>query len=207
MPSENLKAIWRAGSTLAFFALVGVVLLVAVQWLTKDQIAENERQMRLQRLHEIVAASDYDNDLLGSAKTLTLSSPGLAKDATAYFAFYKDTPVATIYEITSLQGYSGPIRLVVGLNRDQSLRGVRVIAHKETPGLGDKIETSKADWILQFAGKSLTNPAEQDWKVRKDGGHFDQFTGATITPRAVVNAVREILLVAKQTNAAAEVMK
>jgi electron transport complex protein RnfG len=105
--------------------------------------------------------------------------------------------VARIYEVTSLQGYSGPISLLIGVDAlDNSLRGVRVISHKETPGLGDKIETNKADWILQFSGKSLSDPEESQWKVRKDGGAFDQFTGATITPRAVVNAVRETLKLA-----------
>ena len=108
--------------------------------------------------------------------------------------------IADVYEVTSLQGYSGPISLVIGVNADNTLRGVRVISHKETPGLGDKIETNKADWILQFAGKSLLNPTVSHWKVRKDGGDFDQFTGATITPRAVVNAVRETLEMAQKTN-------
>ncbi|PWQ92427.1 electron transport complex subunit RsxG [Leucothrix pacifica] len=193
MANDNLKAIWRAGSMLAFFALVGVVLLVVVQWLTKDQIAENARLMKLQRLHEIVSAADYNNDLLASAQTLPLSIEGLADTAKKYTASKSGTAIADIYEVTSLQGYSGPISLVIGINADNSLRGVRVISHKETPGLGDKIETSKDDWILQFAGKSLQNPELNRWKVRKDGGDFDQFTGATITPRAVVNAVREVL--------------
>ena len=95
--------------------------------------------------------------------------------------------------MVSREGYSGPINLLVAVNVDGTLSGVRVVSHKETPGLGDKIETNKDDWILGFVGKSLSNPSEALWKVRKDGGEFDQFTGATITPRAVVNAVREVL--------------
>ena len=197
MQNDNLKAILRAGAALGLFALVGVVLLVAVQWLTKDKIAENARQMKLQRLHEIVLAADYDNDLLAGAKTLPLAIEGLADTAIKYTATKAGQLIADVYEITSLQGYSGPISLVIGINADNTLRGVRVISHKETPGLGDKIETNKADWILQFAGKSLTNPDASQWKVRKDGGDFDQFTGATITPRAVVNAVRETLEMAQ----------
>lgn len=199
MQNENLKAIWKAGSALGLFALVGVVLLVAIQELTKDKIAENARQMKLQRLHEIIAASDYDNDLLGDSSVLTTQLDGLAPNITQFTALKSDQPVATIYEVTTLQGYSGAIRLLVGINvADQRLRGVRVIAHKETPGLGDKIETNKADWILQFAGKSLNNPDEKQWKVQKDGGEFDQFTGATITPRAVVNAVRDTLKISAE---------
>ena len=197
MQNDNLKAILRAGAALGLFALVGVVLLVAVQWLTKDKIAENARQMKLQRLHEIVLAADYDNDLLAGAKTLPLAIEGLADTAIKYTATKAGQLIADVYEITSLQGYSGPISLVIGINADNTLRGVRVISHKETPGLGDKIETNKADWILQFAGKSLSNPKASQWKVRKDGGDFDQFTGATITPRAVVNAVRETLEMAQ----------
>ncbi|PID44353.1 MAG: electron transport complex subunit RsxG [Proteobacteria bacterium] len=193
MANDKLQAIWRAGSTLAFFALVGVVLLVAVQWMTKDTIAENTRLMKLQRLHEIVAAADYDNDLLSSAEAFTLTAEDLAKSARKYTATQSGKLVAVIYEVTSLQGYSGPISLLIGINADHRLRGVRVVEHKETPGLGDKIETLKDDWILQFTGKSLKNPELSHWKVRKDGGVFDQFTGATITPRAVVNAVREVL--------------
>ena len=200
MPNDNLTAIWKAGTALGLFALVGVVLLVAVQWLTKDQIAENARQMKLKRLHEIVLAADYDNDLLASAETLPLAIEGLSNTAKKYTATKTGQPIADVYEVTSLQGYSGPISLVIGINADNTLRGVRVISHKETPGLGDKIETNKADWILQFAGKSLLNPSVNRWKVRKDGGDFDQFTGATITPRAVVNAVRETLEMAQKIN-------
>jgi electron transport complex protein RnfG len=197
MSVNNVKAMWRSGITLGFFALVGVVLLIGAQWLTKDQIAENDRQMRLQRLNEIVSAAEYDNDLLSTAQQLDVGIKGLANTIKAFTAKQGAKSVARIYEVTSLQGYSGPISLLIGVDAlDNSLRGVRVISHKETPGLGDKIETNKADWILQFSGKSLSDPDESQWKVRKDGGAFDQFTGATITPRAVVNAVRETLKLA-----------
>lgn len=197
MSVNNVKAMWRSGIMLGFFALVGVVLLIGAQWLTKDQIAENDRQMRLQRLNEIVSAAEYDNDLLSTAQQLDVGIKGLANTIKVFTATQGAKSVARIYEVTSLQGYSGPISLLIGVDTlDNSLRGVRVISHKETPGLGDKIETNKADWILQFSGKSLSNPDESQWKVRKDGGAFDQFTGATITPRAVVNAVRETLKLA-----------
>ena len=197
MSVNNVKAMWRSGITLGFFALVGVVLLIGAQWLTKDQIAENDRQMRLQRLNEIVSAAEYDNDLLSTAQQLDVGIKGLANTIKVFTVKQGANSVARIYEVTSLQGYSGPISLLIGVDAlDNSLRGVRVISHKETPGLGDKIETNKADWILQFSGKSLSDPDESQWKVRKDGGAFDQFTGATITPRAVVNAVRETLKLA-----------
>ena len=205
MMTDNNKAILRSGITLGLFALVGVVLLVAVQWFTKDQIVENNRQKRLQRLQEVVPASIYNNDLLATIQQQSLALKGLGDVANIYTAKQADKVTAVVYEVVSTQGYSGPIDMLVGVNMDGTLSGVRVVSHKETPGLGDKIETNKADWILGFAGKSLTNPTEALWKVRKDGGEFDQFTGATITPRAVVNAVREILKYqqaqAKQVNA------
>jgi electron transport complex protein RnfG len=91
-------------------------------------------------------------------------------------------------------GYSGPIKLLVAVNYDGTLGGVRVISHKETPGLGDKIEESRSDWVLGFNGKSLTDPLLEKWKVKRDGGIFDQFTGATITPRSIVSAVKHTLL-------------
>jgi electron transport complex protein RnfG len=99
-----------------------------------------------------------------------------------------------VFEMTVPDGYSGPIRLLVGVDGNGVLLGTRVIAHKETPGLGDKIEKEKSDWILGFKGKSLTDPKLDRWKVKKDGGDFDQFTGATVTPRAVVNGIRRVLL-------------
>ena len=88
---------------------------------------------------------------------------------------------------------AGRIELLVGIDRNGVLAGVRAITHKETPGLGDKINTNVSDWIFGFAGKSLNNPDASGWKVKKDGGEFDQFTGASVTPRAVVAAVYRAL--------------
>ena len=191
LPSDSISS---AGITLGVFAFFGVILLASVQWLTKDDIAENIRQRHLVKLHEIISPESYDNDLLGSMQQQQVSASGLSNTAKVYTVKLKGQKVAKVFEINSLEGYSGSIALLVGINlKDQSLRGVRVISHKETPGLGDKIETSKADWILQFNGKSLVSPSVKKWQVKKDGGVFDQFTGATITPRAVVNAVRETL--------------
>ncbi|PWQ94005.1 electron transport complex subunit RsxG [Leucothrix arctica] len=191
--TTNKKAILTSGITLGLFALVGVVLLVVVQWFTKDQIIENQRQTKLQRLQEVVPASLYDNDMLATISQQSLALKGLGSVANIYTAKQGDDVTAIVYEVVSTQGYSGPINLLVAVDQQGALTGVRVVTHKETPGLGDKIDTNKSDWILEFVGKSLENPTEALWKVRKDGGEFDQFTGATITPRAVVNAVREVL--------------
>ena len=97
-------------------------------------------------------------------------------------------------ETVAPDGYNGSIRLLVAINLDSTLAGVRVVQHRETPGLGDAIDAQRSDWILGFDGKSLTTPPRKDWKVKRDGGDFDQFTGATITPRAVVKAVKKALL-------------
>ena len=105
-----------------------------------------------------------------------------------------DSPIALVMATTAPDGYSGSIRLLVGINIDGSLSGVRVVAHRETPGLGDAIDEDRSDWIRIFDGKSLQDPPEERWAVRKDGGAFDQLTGATVTPRAVVKAVRQALL-------------
>ena len=190
LPSNSIAS---AGVILGLFALLAVILLGSVQWLTKDNIAENTRLRHMSRLHELVAPDSYDNDLLGSALPQDIKIDGLADQLTVYKVSLAGSKIARVFEVTSLEGYSGAISLLIGVNNTNQLLGVRVISHKETPGLGDKIETNKADWILQFSGKSLENPALKHWKVKKDGGKFDQFTGATITPRAVVNAVRDTL--------------
>src|SRR5690606_4959952 len=118
---------------------------------------------------------------------------GTTQPVTVYRAFRGGEPVAALFNSVAPDGYSGEIRLLVGVRVDGSLSGVRVLSHKETPGLGDPIEVRHSDWITRFSGLSLENPPFERWKVRRDGGDFDQFTGATITPRAVVKATRNTL--------------
>jgi electron transport complex protein RnfG len=115
-----------------------------------------------------------------------------------YRALKDAKPVALVMSVIAPDGYSGSIKLLVGINTDGTLSGVRAVAHRETPGLGDAIEEQRSDWVQQFNGASLENPPLDRWKVRKDGGDFDQLTGATITPRAVVQAVRNALLYYRQ---------
>ena len=98
-----------------------------------------------------------------------------------------------MFVVTARDGYAGPIRLLVGVTTERTITGVRVLEHRETPGLGDRVETGKSDWVLQFDSRSLGDPAVEDWKIREDGGHFDQLSGASVTPRAIVKAVRETL--------------
>lgn len=198
MNSSLLKEIMRPALFLAGFALLGTVALASIYDLTLPRVQENERLSTLEKLNELVDKQRYDNDLLGSKLELPADAFGSSEPVTVYRATKQGTPVAALFTVAAPDGYSGSIRLVVGINANQTLAGVRALAHKETPGLGDKIDTNKSDWVTHFNGKSLQDPALAAWAVKKDGGAFDQFTGATITPRAVVGAVKRTLLWSQQ---------
>lgn len=190
-----IHSILRAGLMLAVFAIAGGTLLALTHASTRERIAYNERAFMLQNLNEIVPASRYDNDLFNDViQAQNEELLGSKKEVTIYRARREGKPVAAIIACQAPDGYNGSIRLLVGVNADGTLAGVRVSAHRETPGLGDGIDLERSDWILQFTGRSLNSPAPGRWAVRKDGGDFDQFTGATITPRAVVKAVHNSLV-------------
>ena len=178
---------------LAVFALIGVITLALANHLTKARIAENEQHTLLQRFSAIIDPTLYNNGLLQDYIVLPAHELGSADPVTVYRARQNQTPIAALFVVTAPDGYSGRIQLAIGVNAQQAITGVRILKHKETPGLGDKIEVERSDWILGFNQKSLSNPAVERWKVRKDGGEFDQFTGATITPRAIVGSVRRTL--------------
>ncbi|MFB6259826.1 MAG: electron transport complex subunit RsxG [Thiohalorhabdaceae bacterium] len=136
----------------------------------------------------------FDNELLRDTREVTDAAYlGTSKAVTVYRARKAGEPVAVAFRTIAPDGYNGQIELLVAIWSDGDLAGVRAINHAETPGLGDQIETAKNDWITQFAGHSLGSPPPEDWKVKKDGGAFDEITGATITSRAVVKAVRRAL--------------
>lgn len=181
---------------LGIFALVTAGILAAVNEATRERIQQEIRNAQQRALYEIVPRERLDNDLLLDTRSIPAeawSALGLPKGGDLHIARNKGEIVALIIPAAAPDGYSGEIHLIVGVNRDGSLAGVRVVSHQETPGLGDKLEVAKGDWILEFEGKSLQNPTPPRWRVKKDGGDFDQFTGATITPRAVVNQVRRVL--------------
>lgn len=179
---------------LGVFGFIGATLVAVTEFGTHDRILENERQALLRQLYEIVPQEQVDNDLLAYPVTVTAKEELGQESSLVYVGEKANQLSAVVFEATVPDGYSGPIRILVGVDGNGVLLGTRVIAHKETPGLGDKIEKEKSDWILGFTGKSLTDPRLDRWKVKKDGGDFDQFTGATVTPRAVVNGVRRALL-------------
>jgi electron transport complex protein RnfG len=163
-------------------------------YLTRDKIIENNAMMLLEALNQVVLPSTYNNDLASSKINLSSEKTGFNKESFVYFATNNNKPVAAIFEVTTLKGYNGTIKVLVGITVNQKITGVRIVQHKETPGLGDKMELSKSNWVLTFNGTSLQNPKVQSWLVKKDGGQFDQFTGATITPRAIVNMIKSTLL-------------
>lgn len=190
------QSIRKNSALLAGFAAITAGLIALTFQVTAGRIAEAERRAAQRALFELVPESRHDNDLLSDtlvvpeaeAKALNMSEPRLI-----HVARQNGEPVALIIPTAAPDGYSGEIRLLVGVNVDGSIAGVRVLRHNETPGLGDKIELAKDSWILSFDGKSLANPAGESWAVKKDGGDFDQFAGATITPRAVVKQVKRVL--------------
>jgi Na+-translocating ferredoxin:NAD+ oxidoreductase subunit G len=188
------KQILGVGVMLAVFAIGATSLVAVTESYTRDKIIENERQSLLDAINALVNSNEYDNDIL----TDTITLPGTQQlatkeDTVVYRARKNGEPVAAVFTSVAPNGYSGSIKMLVGVYYDGTLAGVRVINHKETPGLGDKIDEKKTNWILTFKGLSLENPGDSQWAVKKDGGQFDQFTGATITPRAVVTAVKKSL--------------
>ncbi len=189
------KQIAMTSLLLMLFAIVGGGMVGVTYQSTAERIAENERQAMLRNLNQILPASRYDNDLIEDTLQLPADETLGREDASlAYVAKMKGEVRAIIFNPIAPDGYSGAIKLLVGVNVNGTLAGVRVVSHKETPGLGDAIETQRSDWVLRFEGLSLTNPNPRGWAVKRDGGVFDQFTGATITPRAVVKAVHRTLI-------------
>ena len=176
------------------FAMVGTGLVAVTYTSTRDIIAEAQRTALEAGLNQLVPADRYDNRVVEDR--IEVVAPewlGTDQPVTVYRARKDGQPVALFATPYAPDGYSGPIQLLIGVYADGTLAGARVLAHKETPGLGDGIEEKRSPWILAFSGRSLENPQRERWKVKKDGGAFDQFTGATITPRAVVKATRKFL--------------
>lgn len=172
---------------LAGIAMLAGAALAIGNLLTGDVIAERHAEDARASLRQVIPAAIHDNDLLQNVRTL---ADDRGAPVRVYLATKTGRPVAVAFQVTG-QGYSGAIQIMLGVDVEGRILGVRVVSHAETPGLGDKIELGKSDWILGFDGLSLTNTPEELWHVKKDGGRFDQFTGATITPRAVVKAVHD----------------
>jgi len=192
--ASHKKNILTAGWLLALSALVGTGLMSVVNWHSEPYIAYNEKQLLLRSLNSVIQENSYNNDILKDTVYFTDALLGSKTATLIYRARLDEQPVAAALTVVTEKGYNGQITILVGINFSGNITGVRVVKHKETPGLGDAIEIKRSNWINTFRGRSLQNPIENRWKVKRDGGEFDQFTGATITPRAVVSAVHNALL-------------
>lgn len=190
-----LGAISRNGLWLGAFAALTTLTIVWTEINTRDAIIASERAAEARQLLEIFPTETHDNSLIDEPIQLSANDPllNLRQSRSGYVARREGRVVGVILPTTARDGYSGDIRFLVGVRVDGSVAGVRAVSHRETPGLGDKVDLKKSPWILGFDDRSLSAPASTDWSVRKDGGIFDQFTGATITPRASVAAVRRTL--------------
>jgi len=179
---------------LLVFALVGTALLAITYQLTHEPIARSEEAEKLKLVTQITPAGTYDNDIIKDTAQLAPDELLGNDDTTvAYIGRLKDQPSIAVLQAVAPDGYGGKISLIISIHSDGKVGGVRVISHKETPGLGDYIEIARNKWITVFDGRSLDDPKDADWKVKKDGGVFDYMAGATITPRAVVKAVHKAL--------------
>lgn len=185
----------KGALSLALIAAVCTALVSLTYYLTEDRIAENQQAHLESNLAPALAGVFYDNKLMESVVTL-LPPHGLPGNdrAVIYRVYSGDEAVAALFAVTARDGYSGPIRILIGVDFDGTVSGVRILEHRETPGIGDVIHQDKSDWTAQFAGRSLGAPPTGKWAIRNDGGVFDQLTGASVTPRAVIRAIRDTLL-------------
>lgn len=197
-----LNAIKKNGLVLAIFACASTGLVAVTHYLTKDQIKQQEQAQLLSVLNQVIPHDLHDNELFSSCTLVQAEELGTEKAMPAYIAKINGKPSAIAIEAIAPDGYNGAIKVIVGMKIDGTILGTRVLSHQETPGLGDKIDLRVSDWVLSFAGKQVTDSNLDRWKVRKDGGDFDQFTGATITPRAVVKSVKQAVQYVNQNNQA-----
>jgi electron transport complex protein RnfG len=194
MMKEIAQRSLKMSALLAAFCVLGTGIVAVAFNETKEQISANEALALLTQLNGLVPPNQHDNEFATDTLIVTDQSMlGTDKPVKVYRARLQGEPTAAIFETVAPDGYSGSIKLLVAIDYDGIIAGVRVVSHKETPGLGDYIEHTRTNWIFGFDGRSLSNPVNDRWKVRKDGGDFDHISGATITPRAVVKAVYRTL--------------
>lgn len=189
-----LNAIRKNGVILAVFACASTGVVALTHYLTQDKIQRQEQQQLLSVLNQVIPHQLHDNDLYQACTLVSDPALGTQTAMPVYMASLNGQPSALAIEAIAPDGYNGAIKIIVGIKQDGTISGTRILSHKETPGLGDKIDLRITDWILGFSGKSVSQANLSEWNVRKDGGQFDQFTGATITPRAVVKAVKNTTL-------------
>lgn len=193
--SSKRPPFWHAGFILAALAALCTTLVAVTHRYTAPLIDANEQAYLEQSLKPVLGGIEYETELTRSKLNIPAPHELPGSEAAIIYRVYADgKPAAALFVVSARDGFAGPIKLLIGVKNDGSVTAVRVLQHRETPGLGDMIESSKSDWLQQFDSAALTSPIEASWKIKRDGGEFDQLTGASVTPRAVITAVKETLI-------------
>lgn len=193
-----LPTISRNGFLLAAFAIICTGAVSLVNLLTTPRILEQQKLALQNNINQIISPDEYNNNIVDSCfDVVEASLLGDQLPKQVFIATQNNRPIAALIQTSTFKGYSGEIKLLVGIYENGRIAGVRVNSHNETPGLGDKIQTNKSDWILSFNDKTL-HSNDDSWDVKKNGGDFDAFTGATITPRAIIHSVKDTLIYFQQ---------
>ncbi|MCF7498832.1 electron transport complex subunit RsxG [Pseudoalteromonas sp. L1] len=192
-----LSSMTKNGGILTAFALLTTGAVALTHSLTAQRISDQEKKQLAEQLQQVLDAHHYDNQLYKDCVIITDERLGPRPEQIIYRAYKSDKPYALVMRHVTPSGYSGDINLLTAVFANGEIAGVRVTKHEETPGLGDKVEVKKSDWITLFKGQTVLGEDDNRWAVKKDSGQFDQFTGATITPRAVVGSVKEAVLFAQ----------
>ncbi len=190
-----MNSVMKGGLTLATIGAVCAALVATTYLLTQDRIATNEQAWLEKSLEPALAGLLFEGSVSESMRLIRTPHdlPG-PDDVIIYRLFAAEQPVAALFAVTARDGYAGAIRVLVGIEYDGTVTGIRILEHRETPGLGDRIVSSRSDWVFQFDGHSLGNPSADGWALERDGGQFHQLTGASVTPRAVISVVKETLI-------------
>ncbi len=181
------------GMKLGVFTLIALLLLITTNALTREHVSRIQQALLLKSLSVLLPAGPYDASPLTSKRLITATALGPTNGIPLYTVYRNKRPLGAVLSITAPDGYNGDINLLLGVDYQGSIIGVRVTAHTETPGLGDDLELKRSNWITLFNGQSLNTTTSNDWQVKKQGGQFDGFTGATVTPNAVITAVYRAL--------------
>lgn len=183
----------RSAAILALCFVLAVALLTTIHWLNQSKIAESEQAMLMRSLTAVLPPEPFDNDPVSSRRRHTAPALGSSEPLDLYVVFNNQQPLAAVVEIVAPDGYNGDIRILLGIHYDGRIIGARVIEHRETPGLADDMEVRRSNWILNFKDRSLSQSEAIAWDVKARGGQFDAFTGATITPRAIIRSIYSAL--------------
>ncbi len=190
-----MSDVLKSGVTLAAIGAVCAALVAITYSLTSERIAANEQAWLEKSLEPALAGLTFEGSVSESMLVVRTPHdlPG-PDDVIIYRVYADEHPVAALFAVTARDGYAGAIRVLIGIEHDGTITGIRILEHRETPGLGDKIVSSRSDWVFQFDGRSLGDPGLEEWAIKRDGGEFDQLTGASVTPRAVIRVTKETLI-------------